>query len=422
MCAMKSRLTMISDDVEGGAATACRRLTAAVREASGFEVTWVACKSRGLNSVIPAGEWPSVADFLAYRMVSRFNRCEAVNRRMRDRMGNHSVFTAVRRQAPDLVHLHGLHEAMSFRVLSLLVKNTPLIMTLHDMWPLTGYCYYSYDCTKYTLGCEGNCPQMGECGAAVRSPSCEWRQRERAVSKCRDRLVLVAPSRWMAHCAERRFGGRVRVEHIAYGIDLNVFKPVGARSEVRALLGLPCDRPMVLTGAAVLGDNRKGTSNLPDLMAHIRVASGLSPLLVVVGGGAQQCGLTGDVLQVGAIRDEGLINLYYNAADVFVLPTKADNLPNMLLEALSAGTPCVATDVGGCRDAVVDGETGCLVVPGDSGALARAIGHMLGATPAEGKEWAGRCRAYAEREFDSRKQAIRNIALYEELSCKGVPG
>ena len=257
---------------------------------------------------------------------------------------------------------------------------------------------------------------MGKCGAAVRSPAQEWGRRDRVYHEARERLVLVAPSRWMARCAEQRFGGTVRVEHIAYGVDLKVFKQVGARPQVRALLGLPVDRPIILTGAALLGESRKGTASLPEIIAQIQREFCISPLLVALGGAEKMDFPKGDMLRVGIIQDEALLNLYYNAADVFVLPTKADNLPNMLLEAVSAGTPCVATDVGGCGDVVVDGKTGFLVAPANSEGFVQAISRILCAIQGERNALSGQCRAHAEQAFDSRRQAARYLALYREMT------
>ena len=61
------------------------------------------------------------------------------------------------------------------------------------------------------------------------------------------------------------------------------------------------------------------------------------------------------------------------AADAFALSSGAEALPMSILEAMAHGVPVVAPDLGGTTDAVVDGQTGVLVAPGDRGALARAL-------------------------------------------------
>ncbi len=416
------RTVVVSDDVCGGAAIACRRLRTALRQDNTCDISWAASKARGMASVISGGEWPTAMDTLAFRIATRFSRYEPLLRRLSDRMGNRSMYKVVRRLSPDLVHLHGLHEGLSFDLFSRLAHEYPMVWTLHDMWPLTGYCYYSYRCDKYLSGCKGECPQIGKCGAAVRSPAREWRRRDRIYRKVHGRSVIVAPSRWMARCAERRFDGVAHVEYIANGVDLTVFKRIGTRPQVRALLGLPETRPIILAGAAMLGEGRKGTANLSGLLNQVRDVSGVKPLLVALGAKDGYVLNNDAMVAVGMVNDEVLLNLYYNAADVFVLPTQADNLPNMLVEAIAAGTPCVATDVGGCGDVVIDGQTGILVQLDDVPSFVCAIDRVLASSSAEQEVWSFRCRAYAEQAFDIRRQATRYLALYEKLiaSC-GLP-
>lgn len=68
----------------------------------------------------------------------------------------------------------------------------------------------------------------------------------------------------------------------------------------------------------------------------------------------------------------------YRAADLFVLASKYDNLPNMLIEAAACGTPLAAFDIGGISDIVIPGRNGFLAPPFDAGALADAIAARSG--------------------------------------------
>lgn len=101
--------------------------------------------------------------------------------------------------------------------------------------------------------------------------------------------------------------------------------------------------------------------------------------------------------------------------DVFCLPSFAEGLPLVLLEAMAHGKPVVATPVGGTPELVVDGVTGLLVPPGDEAALAEALGRVLsddGLARRLGE--AGRARV--EREFSAERAVQRVLSLYGRRS------
>lgn len=101
-------------------------------------------------------------------------------------------------------------------------------------------------------------------------------------------------------------------------------------------------------------------------------------------------------------------------ADVFVLPSHVEGLPLSVLEAMAAGVPVVATDIGGTREAVEHEKTGLLVPPGDSNALASAIEHVF-AEPNATSERVTMARDVVHREFTSSIVAARTVALYRSL-------
>src|SRR5256885_11088321 len=85
-------------------------------------------------------------------------------------------------------------------------------------------------------------------------------------------------------------------------------------------------------------------------------------------------GLTETIDRLG---NRGDVPDLLGSADVFVLSSRSEAFPVSILEAMAAGLPVVATNVGGVAKSVVDGETGLLVPPGDSGALAAALDRLL---------------------------------------------
>ena len=117
---------------------------------------------------------------------------------------------------------------------------------------------------------------------------------------------------------------------------------------------------------------------------------------------------------LGLLRDELGIALALAAADVVVVPSTQDNLPNMAVEAFACGRPCVGFAVGGLPEIVEDGLNGRLAPPFETGELAAAIAWVL--EDQERRRALGRAaRQKAERTFDLRLVARRYAELYAEV-------
>ena len=78
------------------------------------------------------------------------------------------------------------------------------------------------------------------------------------------------------------------------------------------------------------------------------------------------------------LKDPRKVARYYQAADLYLHPARADTFPTTILEALACGIPVVATAVGGIPEQVMEGQTGFLVPVGDARALARRVIDLLG--------------------------------------------
>jgi glycosyltransferase involved in cell wall biosynthesis len=110
---------------------------------------------------------------------------------------------------------------------------------------------------------------------------------------------------------------------------------------------------------------------------------------------------------------------FYREADIFVLPSLSEGMPNALLEALAAGLPCIASDLPSTRGIVEDGRSGLLVPPGDPAALAKALGRLL-ADPDLRRELGRRGREHVEPWASSRIMESY-LETYRGLAAAGRP-
>jgi glycosyltransferase involved in cell wall biosynthesis len=141
---------------------------------------------------------------------------------------------------------------------------------------------------------------------------------------------------------------------------------------------------------------------------------------VLAGEGALTNDLRALAKQLGIERDTFFVGHCQRIADllavseVCVLSSKAEGFSNSILEYMAAARPVVATDVGGVREAVIDGETGFIVPAGDDENMASRIITLL-REPARGRAMGQRGRLMVEEKFSCEAQLERTAALYDRL-------
>jgi glycosyltransferase involved in cell wall biosynthesis len=283
----------------------------------------------------------------------------------------------------DLVHLHWLGDTtLSIEEIGLLPM--PLVWTLHDQWAFCGAEHYTSppqpgeSASSDERFAEGYTPSSRlshEAGPDLNRRT--WLRKRRAWTRS---MHIVCPSTWMADCARRSaLTADWPITVIPNPIDLVAWAPLDQR-QARALLRLPQDQPLVLFGAVGgTADRRKGADLLLEALQRLRVQVAGTPLeqleLVVFGQSrpAQPPDLGFPIHYSGRLHDDISLRLLYAAADVFVIPSRQDNLPNTGIEAQACGTPVVAFRTGGLVDIVADHSTGALADPFDPASLANAI-------------------------------------------------
>jgi glycosyltransferase involved in cell wall biosynthesis len=205
-----------------------------------------------------------------------------------------------------------------------------------------------------------------------------------------------------------------KIVRVPCGVDLQRFKPRSASP------GDFSDRPMRLLTVGRLGPE-KGHLVLLEALAKLRAGGGQAEL-TLVGEGPQRIaieeatgrlGLRGAVTLAGAVGQDD-IQEYYEAADVFVLPSLAEGLPVVLMEALAGGVPVVASGIMGIPELVRNGETGLLVPPADAEALASALARLARDGDLR-QRLAAAGRELVRESHDLEKSAARVAELFTEL-------
>ena len=320
-------------------------------------------------------------------------------------------------QEADILHLHWINQGfLSLSTLDNLFKlKKPIIWTLHDMWPFTGGCHYAGSCMEFNEHC-GYCPFLKHPGRRDLSNRI-YLQKKKIYNNAS--LNIVACSKWLRSLSsESSLFLNSKVTNIPNAIDTNQFRPLD-KDECRRELGLPSDKKLVLFGAANLLDARKGfryliealniiKENFPTLSAKIE--------LIVFGKLKEDISrqLPFAIHNMKFISDTEKLVKIYNSADVFLLPSLQDNLPNTVMESMACQTPVVGFRIGGVPEMIVHEKTGFLAEARNSLSLATGLYETLFLNDTDQMGLAARERAlelYSQKNVALQYQAVYNKAL-----------
>jgi glycosyltransferase involved in cell wall biosynthesis len=216
---------------------------------------------------------------------------------------------------------------------------------------------------------------------------------------------------------------RFQISVIPYGVDTTVFQPI-EKEAAREVLGLPKHKMLLLFVAESLANPRKGLRVLLEAL-NDRSLSNPQPFdLLTIGRSRISVSIPSDIKihSLGSIVDERLLAIAYSAADLFIIPSLEDNLPNTLLESIACGTPIVGFPIGGIPDVVRPGQIGWLANSVTSHSLALAISTATQTLTCNEEKlvFQKNCRELAVSEYSLNVQANNYLSLFTKLRLQAT--
>ncbi len=281
----------------------------------------------------------------------------------------------------DIIHLSWINQGMlSLGGIRKIIKSgKPVVWTMHDLWPATGICHYTHNCTAFQDKCH-NCQYIND-GSSFNDLSSKVFRKKKKIYANAD-ISFVACSKWLRDEAKKStLLAEKHITNIPNPINTNIYCQTD-KKQARDINNLPIDKKVILFVSQKVTDKRKGirffvdainmlSDNDPDFKDHTCVA--------VLGGHAEDVTsqLSLPSFPLGYISDEKRIISVYNSADVFVLPSLEDNLPNTIMEAMACGVPCVGFNVGGIPEMIDHKRNGYIAKSGDADDLASGMRWIL---------------------------------------------
>jgi glycosyltransferase involved in cell wall biosynthesis len=312
----------------------------------------------------------------------------------------------------DVIYIHwALYGFLNLNSIEQLAKlNKPVIVFMHDMWNISGGCHYSFTCDKYKNGCH-NC-QMFPADKENDLSAKGFKKKQQLYNKYNN-FYFVSPSKWLYNCAKEALLTKDKpLYYIPNVLDNTLFKPFD-KKVAKQILNIDPQTKVIAFGAVSVNSPYKGWPYLQKALDILCGDEEVKNVLVLIFGSGYNKQIADSIpfntKFMGHLRDEYSTMFVYNAADVFIVPSMADNQPTTVQESLCCGTPVVGFDIGGIPDMIKHKENGYLAKYKDAEDIARGIKYCLQ------NELAG----YMLPEFEPEKTITKHLDMIAAIRSEG---
>ncbi len=397
---------LLNTYTHGGAGIASRRLQRALQD-SGLTADLLTADDLG-------NRWPFYAERLSFLP---YERDKSVRFAFSPANFGKDLLNHPLVQKADVLHLHWINQGfLSVKMIGELASlGKPIVWTLHDMWAFTGGCHYSRGCEHFIYAC-GNCQYLRRPEPHDLSHRVWLRKKDHFPAG----IQFVTCSEWLAGVA--RSSGLLRdyqIRAIPNPIDTEVFRPLSdaTRADYKIQKGISTGAFVLLFVAMNVNEARKGFSFLSEALQYLHTQKPDLQLEILVLGKSDpevMKALPYPVHALGLVRDPVDMSRAYGAADVFVIPSLEDNLPNTVMESLACGTPVAGFNTGGIPEMTGHMKEGYIAPQADSKGLANGIYTILkGEKPLD--DFRKAARKKVEEHYSNKIVAARYTGLYQEV-------
>ena len=320
-------------------------------------------------------------------------------------------------QEADMIHLHWVNQGMlSLKgIRKILRSGKPVVWTMHDIWPATAICHLTLGCSSFRQSCR-HCKYLPSGGSNNDLSSKVWRRKHQMLNE--GNITFVACSKWLESEAKRSalLQGQTIVS-IPNAIDTRIFSP-GDKEKARMDEGLPVDKQLILFVCQRVTNPNKGMSYLIEAcqkLAEQRPEMKDQTGVVILGGHAEEVAsrLPFDTYPLGYVSDQHRMARIYRTADVFVLPSLSENLPNTIMEAMACGVPCIGFRVGGIPEEIDHQKNGYVAEYRSADDLAYGIDWIL--HQADYKALSESAISKVRHHYTGQQVAMQYTELYQQL-------
>lgn len=342
------KIVQLSTSLGGGAGIAARRLNSALNEIGlDSKIIAIGKSSEGLNSSEFLLKRNLLTQFQSsLNTLAQYNLIQSGSNLITTNSISTIDFENKDIQDADILHIHSMYNFLNDNdITQVFNSEKKIFFTLHDQRLFTGGCHYSLNCNNFTISCK-KCPQVRPLFQSRIEYS--FGKRLKTFTSCNS-FGIVSPSVWLAKSAE----SSLILKDCNVSVILNPVPKVFSEFDTiksKEKLGIPKNVLTIIFIAADLRNPNKGLKTLLDAIKILKLNKNRELKLILVGSNAgTDLDHETDIEIVKANSDEE-IALIMAASDVLVVPSRIDNSPNVIGEALMSGLSVLGAETGGITE------------------------------------------------------------------------
>jgi glycosyltransferase involved in cell wall biosynthesis len=295
----------------------------------------------------------------------------------------------------DIINLHWVSGILDYPSFFKKCKK-PIVWTLHDMNPCLGLFHYENDMKIASK-------------ELIRINTEALKIYKKSLDNIK-KAVIVTPSQWLSkESLDYNLLNRFKHYCISNTIDTDNFKILN-KEELRIKYNIDKKKFVVLFVSESIDNYRKGFDILLEALKKIK---DIDLTVLAIGNGEVNIKQKNiEIIKLGKITDQNKIIEIYNLANVFLLPSREDNLPNVILEAYSCGLPILGFNIGGVKEHILNNFTGINVGRINSKELSKAVVKMYNQISNYNSE---NINNYAIENFSFPNQSGKYVELYKSF-------
>ena len=316
----------------------------------------------------------------------------------------------------DVIHLAWINQGfLSLKDIRKIINSGKAVLwTMHGLWAATGICHFTFGCEAYKGQCH-NCFYLPRGGKSADLSTRVFNKKKKVYYN--SGIHFVACSKWLGNSARQSsLLTGLQLSVIPNPIDTHVFCPKDKRV-ARLHSTLPEDKRIILFVSQRVTMERKGMAyfiKAISLLAERYLEMKENTVIAILGGRADEVvsQLALPSFPLGYVKNERQLVDIYNSADVFVIPSLDENLPNTIMESMACGVPSVGFKVGGIPEMIDHQKNGYVASYKDADDLAAGIHWVLG--EADKEELKRQCVQKVMSCYSQRSVAMKYVEVYNQ--------